>query len=70
MKTGDVLTAINPCKMESSERATLTIGKKYIIKSVDYICLTIIDDDGDEHDFIIDTWEKFFVLDINSEIYY
>ena len=28
MKPGDVLTAINPCKMESSERATLTIGKK------------------------------------------
>lgn len=73
MKTGDILVAINPCKMDSDKRPTLTVGKQYIVQLASSIDFCIVDDEGDNHWFNIKgtpLYTKYFTPVINSEIYY
>jgi len=73
MKTGDVLIAINPCIMDMSRKATLTVGKQYVITIVRDKDFCIIDNEKDPHWFNIKgvpLYTKFFTPATNSEIYY
>lgn len=73
MKTGDILIAINPYRMGSDKRPTLTVGKQYVAQSVSPRDFYVVDDEGDNHWFNIKgvhSYTKYFVPINNSEIYY
>lgn len=61
MKVGDIIIAIDPCKMDDGEEA-LTVGEKYRINSIDKVYFTIMNDDLREHFFRNDTFDEFFKL--------
>lgn len=64
MKVGDVLIAINPCKMGGDGHNALTIGKSYKVITCNYEQFAIIDDIKSEHWFTLTHddyhWKKFF----------
>ena len=60
LKVGTILIAKKVCRMDSGEK-TLTIGKDPILEFRYGTQLNIIDNDGDNH---------YFDLDTNSEDYY
>ncbi len=59
-KIGDVLIAIDPCKMLVSGENALTVGRKYIITSINIEQLTITDDNGATHWYNREDWFKYF----------
>lgn len=65
MRVGDILIAVDDCKMDRTERKTLTIGKRYEIISTDNIDeeFTIIDDEDCEHLFDFRDYKDFFRLE-------
>ena len=60
LKVGDILIAKNRCRMDDGE-LTLTKGWEYPINHMTGHDLTIIDDQGDNH---------FYELDSKSPLYY
>ena len=60
-KENDIVIAIDECRMEDTNKPTLTIGKEYkIIRGISH-WFRIIDDEGDEHEFNAD-WIYYFKL--------
>lgn len=60
-KKNDIVIAINECIMEDRNEPTLTIGKEYKVINSTKVWFRVIDDEGDEHEFISD-WKYFFKL--------
>ena len=60
MKIGDKIIAIDPCVMLSSNESTLTIGNSYIVKNVMDNSFYIVNDNGDDHGFPFDFFDKYF----------
>lgn len=67
LKVGDVLIAIDECRMDSDGRKTLTIGKEYVIKEVCNKSFEIIDDEDDYHVFRYSHIGNFFKIKQYSE---
>ena len=63
MKIGDILIAVDECKMNGTERRTLTIGRKYEITYADEEEFIIYDDEEKEHFFDIIDYKDFFRLE-------
>lgn len=61
MKVGDILTATDPCIMSGSGLPALTVGKKYIILQMSNEHFIIKDDKNDDHWYMSNDWERFFV---------
>jgi hypothetical protein len=73
MKQGDILIAINPCKMDGEERFVLTVGRRYEVQQVTSRGFCIIDNESDVHWFDfegIHNWKKWFRLEIIEEEIY
>lgn len=60
MNIGDILIAVDPCKMIDDDQPTLTVGKEYEITAEDELDIEIIDDEGSEHAFSRKNLSKFF----------
>lgn len=63
MKVGDKLIAIDECKMDGTERKTLTIGKEYAVKNVYDEEFTVLDDENEPHFFDYSDYKDFFRLE-------
>ena len=63
MKIGDILIAVDECKMDGTERRTLTIGRKYEITYANEEEFIIYDDEEKEHYFDIIDYKDFFRLE-------
>ena len=63
MKVGDKLIAIDECRMDGTERKTLTIGKVYEIFYAEDDEFSVIDDEGKEHYFDFYDYKDFFRLE-------
>lgn len=51
LKVGYKITAIDPCEMDDSGGAALTIGKEYEVKRIDKYLVWIDDDEDVFHGF-------------------
>lgn len=60
-KENDIVIAIDECRMEDTNKPTLTIGKEYKVIRGNSHWFRIIDDEGDEHEFNSD-WTYYFKL--------
>jgi hypothetical protein len=74
MQIGTILTAINPCIMEESNKAALTVGKEYPVIKFHRLDgqFAIIDDFNDVHWFAFNGkhhYSQFFKLVNNYQIY-
>lgn len=63
MKVGDKLIAIDECKIDGTERKTLTIGKEYVVTHIDDEDFTILDDENSMHLFDFSDYKEFFRLE-------
>ena len=73
MKIGDVLVAINPCKMEWGERCALTVGREYSIQGIWSDQLWVIDNQGNKHWYNLegkDEYTRWFRKEIIEEEIY
>lgn len=60
-KENDIVIAIDECRMENTNKPTLTIWKEYnVIRGNSYLFI-VIDDEGDEHEFN-SNWTYYFKL--------
>lgn len=60
-----LLTAVNECGLETNGDQCLTIGRAYCVQSIvaddeDGKCVVVVNDFGDEHQFIIQELEDYF----------
>jgi hypothetical protein len=62
MKVGDKLIALDECVMTATGSKTLTIGNEYEVIQIYDDEFSIIDDEGDEHEFEYDGYQYFFEL--------
>jgi hypothetical protein len=62
MKVGDKLIALDECVMTATGSKTLTIGNEYEVIQIYDDEFSIIDDEGDEHEFEYDDYQYFFEL--------
>lgn len=63
MKVGDILIAIDPCKMRPGGENALTVGKRYKITNINNEYIEIIDDAKVNHSYNLegeDSWQRFF----------
>lgn len=63
MKVGDKLIAIDECKMDGTERKTLTIGKEYAVTYLYDEEFTVLDDENEQHFFEYSDYKDFFRLE-------
>ena len=65
LQIGTELVAINPCLMRSTGEEALIVGKEYKISYLDTDdedndCIVIIDEQNEEHWFLVDELSGFF----------
>ena len=63
MNKGDILIATDPCVMDELEGVenSLTVGKEYVVDSVQGQSFKIYDDQNEIHGFDIPTYREFFI---------
>lgn len=63
MNKGDILIATDPCVMDELEGVenALTVGKEYVVDSVQGQTFKIYDDQNEIHGFDIPTYREFFI---------
>lgn len=63
MNKGDILIATDPCVMDELEGVenALTVGKEYVVDSVQGQSFKIYDDQNEIHGFDIPTYREFFI---------
>lgn len=66
MKVGDKLIAIDECKMDGTERKTLTIGKKYEVIEIYNDEFEILDDENEPHFFDYSDYKD--ILRLENEV--
>ena len=59
MKIGDILVAINLCKMEGEEKCALTVGREYSIQGIQAGQLWIFDNQEDRHWYNLEGEDKY-----------